>query len=298
MTTSNTTLVTHTFNNISIPQRESDGYLSATAMCKSVGKLFGHYKVNNQTKEFLKALEDDIGITISKLIQVIQGKGKQQGTWVHPKVAIHLAQWLSPDFAVQVTNWVFDWINEGMTPTQQCHAPLTENHQSKLSEAVDERVKQSGVSRGELLSKLRSHYEVSSWKKIHDSEYYNALALVRTWVFSNEELPSPATNNNVLQLSQLRDYAQNELGLPDLGYMDRKEAERLILSKANADNDDIDSKDRAGFITMRMEWIKALVMASEIGYKNISQKAKDDYALAVKSLAFDVHCAVNEMAKI
>ena len=36
-----------------------------------------------------------------------------QGTWVHPQVAIHLAQWLSPQFAVKVTQWVFDWMNGG-----------------------------------------------------------------------------------------------------------------------------------------------------------------------------------------
>jgi len=179
-----------------------------------------------------------------------------------------------------------------------CHTPLTHEHKMRLSRAVDERVEQSSVSRGELLSQIRQSFDVRSWSEIKDSDFASAMVLVKTLVLSSEELPSPATNNNVLQLSQLRDYAQNELGLPDLRYMDRQEAEKLILSKANADNDDIDSKDRAGFVSMRMEWIKALVMASEIGYKNISQKAKDDYALAVKSLAFDVHCAVNEMAKI
>jgi KilA-N domain len=36
-----------------------------------------------------------------------------QGTWVHPYVAIHLAQWLSPRFAVRVSQWVHEWMTQG-----------------------------------------------------------------------------------------------------------------------------------------------------------------------------------------
>ena len=47
-------------------------------------------------------------LPISQLIQICKGNSSkfQQGTWVHRKVAIHLAQWLSPSFAVQVSNWL------------------------------------------------------------------------------------------------------------------------------------------------------------------------------------------------
>lgn len=38
-----------------------------------------------------------------------------RGTWVHPRVAINLAQWISPQFAVKVTQWVIDWMN-GQVP--------------------------------------------------------------------------------------------------------------------------------------------------------------------------------------
>lgn len=30
--------------------------------------------------------------------------GNRTGTWVHPKNAVNLSQWLSPDFVVQVSN--------------------------------------------------------------------------------------------------------------------------------------------------------------------------------------------------
>ena len=46
-------------------------------------------------------------IIITELIEINRGGiPKLQGTWVHRKVAIHLAQWISPSFSVQVSNWV------------------------------------------------------------------------------------------------------------------------------------------------------------------------------------------------
>lgn len=99
-----------------IHQRVSDGYINATAMCKAAGKLFGNYNQLQSTKDFLTVLSSDIGIPISEIIQSIKGGSPElQGTWVHPQVAIHLAQWLSPKFAVKVSQWVFDWMS-GKTP--------------------------------------------------------------------------------------------------------------------------------------------------------------------------------------
>jgi len=51
-----------------------------------------------------------MGNPISELVRIIKGFGVQQGTWVHPQVAIHLGQWASPKFAVQVSKWVFEWM--------------------------------------------------------------------------------------------------------------------------------------------------------------------------------------------
>jgi len=39
--------------------------------------------------------------------------GNHTGTCVHPKVAVNLAQWLSPEFAVHVSNWIYDLMTRG-----------------------------------------------------------------------------------------------------------------------------------------------------------------------------------------
>ena len=86
-------LIEHEVKGNSIHQRASDGYMNATAMCKAAGKLWGHYNESASAKAFLAALEADIGIPISDLVKSIKGGDPHlQGTWVHPQVAIHLAE--------------------------------------------------------------------------------------------------------------------------------------------------------------------------------------------------------------
>ena len=79
--------------------------INATQMCKAAGKLFANYKQLDGTKDYLQALESIIGIPILELIKVDVG-GNHSGTWIHRLVAVHLAQWLSPSFAVKVSLWV------------------------------------------------------------------------------------------------------------------------------------------------------------------------------------------------
>jgi KilA-N domain len=109
-------LIPHSVQGGIIYQRPKDGYINATAMCQAAGREFKHYNENRQTKDFLTALSPEVGIPTSVLVQSMKGGDiRFQGTWVHPQVAIHLAQWLSPKFAVQVSQWVFDWMS-GKSP--------------------------------------------------------------------------------------------------------------------------------------------------------------------------------------
>lgn len=105
-------LIERKVDNSPVQQRLLDGYVNATALCKAAGKNFADYKRLKGTDDFLKELSSDVGIPITELIQTITGGIPQaQGTWVHPQVAINLAQWASPKFAVLVSKWVFEWMN-------------------------------------------------------------------------------------------------------------------------------------------------------------------------------------------
>lgn len=110
-------LIPHEYAGEIIRQRSQDGYINATAMCKAAGKNFADYNRIGPTKAYLSALSSEAGLPIAELIQSISGGTPHlQGTWVHPQVAIHLAQWLSPKFAVRVNQWVYDWMSAGLAP--------------------------------------------------------------------------------------------------------------------------------------------------------------------------------------
>lgn len=109
-----TLLIPHRVENSLVEQRAVDGYINATAMCKAVGKQFGDYGRLSSTQDYIKELSTDTGIPVSELIQSLRGGNPdQQGSWVHPDLAIHLAQWLSPKFAVAVSKWVREWLAGG-----------------------------------------------------------------------------------------------------------------------------------------------------------------------------------------
>jgi hypothetical protein len=106
------------FNDKTIQQRTDDGFFNATAMCQATNKRWNDYYRLENTQAFIHALSPVAGIPATEqnqqVIKTIQGGiPENQGTWVHPYVAINLAQWCSPEFAVQVSKWVFELMSTG-----------------------------------------------------------------------------------------------------------------------------------------------------------------------------------------
>ena len=102
-------LVTYELAREVIHQRVQDGYVNATAMCKAGGKLYNDFSRLKTTPQFLEALAGSTGIPADRLVTTIMTGGNElRGSWVHRQVAIHLAQWISPEFAVKVRQWIFD----------------------------------------------------------------------------------------------------------------------------------------------------------------------------------------------
>jgi hypothetical protein len=134
-------------------RRSSDGFLDASSMCAAFQKHFRDYLRAEPTQAFLQALAVDIckcesenpkgahallGIpkkgrallgnrttnpedataTKASLIQVQHG-GAHRGTWIHPLVCVNLGQWLSPEFAVWVTRWIFGAVASSSAPPAQ-----------------------------------------------------------------------------------------------------------------------------------------------------------------------------------
>ena len=66
-------------------------------MCKAGKKEFKHWKSLESTKDLIKALESEVGIPTSQLIDSKKGNTSKfsQGSWIHPDLAVQLAQWIS-----------------------------------------------------------------------------------------------------------------------------------------------------------------------------------------------------------
>lgn len=106
-------LIPHKVGSEIISLRSKDGYINATAMCKAANRPWSRYWEVKASKDFAIELSSDLGIPTTELIQSVSGGVPEfQGTWVHPQIAIHLAQWLSPKFAVLVSRWVYEWLND------------------------------------------------------------------------------------------------------------------------------------------------------------------------------------------
>lgn len=112
-------LISHKVQDSIVEQRASDGYINATAMCQAASKKWSHYYENSSTQGLVRELSADAGIPASVIIQIIKGGDPHlQGTWIHPQLALNLAQWLSPKFALQVSKWVFDWMSGNGGPAK------------------------------------------------------------------------------------------------------------------------------------------------------------------------------------
>jgi KilA-N domain len=132
-------LITRNVNGITVGQKAKDGFINATAMASANGKILKHWFENATTLELFSALSDDLGINSNSGIPLIQSqqgfsvtkyaktfpslitmkRGSPEnggGTWIHPDLAIQLAQWCSPRFALQVSRWIQEWMLAKQNP--------------------------------------------------------------------------------------------------------------------------------------------------------------------------------------
>ncbi|MEH2148599.1 KilA-N domain-containing protein [Nostoc sp.] len=122
-------LVTHDWNGSAIAQLSEatkiakydvpTGYVSATQMCKACSKQWADYARLESSKAYWDGLSLETGIPVSKLVLSIKGRGDRvdRGTWVHPEIAIDLAQWVSVEFRIWA-NRTLRQVIQGQQATQ------------------------------------------------------------------------------------------------------------------------------------------------------------------------------------
>ena len=95
-------------DNYQLEYRDNDGYINITHLCKAGGKHFKNWNQNEKTKRFLDVLSSSVKINTNEIIKYDSGSNSERATWAHPQVAINIAQWISPEFDVLVSKWVYE----------------------------------------------------------------------------------------------------------------------------------------------------------------------------------------------
>jgi hypothetical protein len=170
------------FNGIIINSRKEDGFIDATSLCKAGGKQFKHWHSLDSTKELIKALEQaeilkvgtttfkdwSVGIPTDpiKIIDIINtGTNDKRGSWIHPDLAVQLAQWISPTFALKVSKWIRELLLFG-------NVVLGEERNEKI---LIERMKQENLElqrktielEKENLKLLKNHNQILKKRQYH-----------------------------------------------------------------------------------------------------------------------------------
>ncbi|MFB2769825.1 KilA-N domain-containing protein [Pelatocladus sp. BLCC-F211] len=120
-------IVTHDWNGSAITQLSEAtkiaaydvpaGYVNATQMCKACKKLWADYARLESTKQYWEGLSLSMGIPIDLLVMsILRCKNDQRGTWVHPEIAIDLAQWVSVEFRIWANRTLRGVIEKQIAP--------------------------------------------------------------------------------------------------------------------------------------------------------------------------------------
>lgn len=123
------------YKNIDVSFDEKN-FLDATSIAKHFDKFVKDYLKTAQTQDYINALAQNLSVgniilTANDLVVVRQG-GAIQGTWLHPKLAVNFARWLSADFAVWCDLKIDELIKNHQNPT----ALLPQNYLQALEQLV------------------------------------------------------------------------------------------------------------------------------------------------------------------
>lgn len=170
------------FGNIAVSFRE-DGYLNATQIAGHFGKLPKDYLKTEQTQQYISALAESLSERTkiltdeNQIVIVKKGNSKNftQGTWLHPKLAIHFARWLNPKFAVwcdeQIEALLNGNVSDGIKP-----AKTTADDRTGLRQAVAALVGRKGIDYSSAYSMIHQRFNVEAIEDIPAEKLPEAVA--------------------------------------------------------------------------------------------------------------------------
>ena len=100
-----------------VSQRDTDGYINASEICTLSGKKAYLWAKLKEGRELIETLAEELEVDSTEIFSSKKG-GQQQGTWVHPRLAISVAAWADPKYAIAVSQWLQEWAANNSNPQQ------------------------------------------------------------------------------------------------------------------------------------------------------------------------------------
>ncbi len=202
------------FGNIAVSFRE-DGYLNATQIAAHFGKLPKDYLKTEQTQQYISALAESLSERTkiltdeNQLVIVKKGNSKNftQGTWLHPKLAIHFARWLDPKFAVWCDEQIEALLNGKVSDGPA--AKTTADDRTPLRQAVAALVGRKGIDYSTAYGMIHQRFNVEAIEDIPAEKLPEAVAYVHALtlhtglvgeVLDAEPAPAPFDDLDVAHL--------------------------------------------------------------------------------------------------
>lgn len=192
------------FGNTPVSFRQ-DGFLNATAIASHFGKLPKDYLKSEQTQQYISALAENLSVrrkilTEENQIVIVKRGGSEQGTWLHPKLAIHFARWLNPKFAVWCDEQIEILLNGKISGGYQIGQRTTADDRTGLRQAVAALVGRKGIDYSSAYSMIHQRFNVEAIEDIPAEKLPEAVAYVHALtlhtgltgeVLDREPLPAP-----------------------------------------------------------------------------------------------------------
>ena len=202
------------FGNIAVSFRE-DGYLNATQIATHFGKLPKDYLKTEQTQQYISALAESLSERTkiltdeNQIVIVKKGNSKNftQGTWLHPKLAIHFARWLDPKFAVWCDEQIEALLNGKVSDGPA--AKTTADDRTPLRQAVAALVGRKGIDYSTAYGMIHQRFNVGAIEDIPAEKLPEAVAYVHALtlhtglvgeVIDAEPAPAPFDDLDVARL--------------------------------------------------------------------------------------------------
>ena len=172
------------YNGHSVPMNHCDNgivYVNLTEVAKAFPNKNLTQIVNSQEiKEYCESLSKLQNYSLADLLIVRRG-GNGNGTWAHQKVALRVAQKLSPDFAVMVDSWIEELLTKGSVSVR----PLTKAQQTLESVKKLCEIAQQQVELEQRQLKMESEQKLLALKVSHIEDVVKPNGFMSVMGFAN-----------------------------------------------------------------------------------------------------------------